>query len=328
MSVFDRFFHRKPAPVDAQSLANEGVAPELRGIAGWINAEPLTLRSLRGRVVLVHFWTYSCVNCVRTIPAVKMWHEKYGDSGLTVIGVHTPEFDFEKDPTNVRAAVERFGITFPVALDPDFATWNAYKNRYWPADYFVDAEGNVRYHHFGEGGYEDAEAVIRALLAEAGRSPATGDANNVPSSAELLHVGTPETYLGFERSEYLGSPESVRKDQPRRYSAAREPSPHIYYLEGLWSVHDGYATPEEPGAVIVYKVSASTGHLVMEGPRGGNARVSVTLDGKPPVGGPQVIEVGEGRLYDLFDTHAPMSTHLLRLEFLDAGAKCFAFTFG
>lgn len=328
MSVFDRFFHRRPASVDAQSLPDEGAAPELRGIAGWINVEPLTLRSLRGRAVLVHFWTYSCVNCVRTMPAVQRWHEKYGSSGFTVIGVHTPEFDFERTFENVRAAVERFGITYPVALDTDYATWNAYKNRYWPADYFIDADGHVRYHHFGEGGYEDAEEVIRALLSEAGHAHGPSGEKVPPLPAEVIHIGTPETYLGFERSEYLGSPESVRKDQPRRYSVAKEPSSHIYYLDGLWNIHDDYAVPEEAGAAIVYKVNASAGHLVMEGPPGGKARVSVTLDGRPPAGSPQIIEVGEGRMYDLFDTHSAPGTHLLRLEFLDPGVKCHAFAFG
>ncbi len=337
MSIFDRFFSRKPTAVDPQSLANEGVAPELHGITGWLNTDPLTLSSLRGRVVLVHFWTYSCVNCVRTLPAMTRWHDHYAASGLTIIGVHTPEFDFEKDTANVQSAIKRFGINFPVALDNGYATWNAYKNRYWPADYFIDANGNVRYHHFGEGGYEDAEAVLRALLAEAGYAPAAS--RGVAAPAELLHIGTPETYLGFERSEYLGSPESVRKDEPRRYSAAREPSSRIYYLNGLWSIHDGYATSAEADASIIYKVTSSTAHLVMEGPAKNAARVLITLDGKPLTAanrGNDVvvsasasqIEVRDGRLYDLFDLHGSTGTHLLRLDFLDPGVKCYAFTFG
>lgn len=336
MGILKRILGGGRGQVSAQSLPREGRAPEFVGIESWINSEPLTLAALRGKVVLVDFWTYSCVNCVRTLPHLNAWHETYAKRGLVVVGVHTPEFEFEKDRANVEAAVARFGIRYPVALDTGFATWGAYKNRYWPAHYFVDAKGYIRYHHFGEGAYEHSEAVIRALLDETGAD--TGIAivsEGIDAGADFKKIGTSETYLGFSRLEYLGSPESVRKDAARRYSAISEPASNIFYFDGEWEIRDDFAVPRSPDAAILYRATAAKMNLVM-GPNGAATRVRVTLDGKPLDGASRgadadadsVVTVTDGRMYELVDLRGAYGTHLLRLEFPDPGTKCYAFTFG
>lgn len=339
MGFLDRFLRKPQGPMSPQSLPIEAKAPEFKGLTGWINSAPLTLASLAGKVVLVDFWTYSCINCVRTIPYVRAWHDAYKERGLVIIGVHTPEFDFEKDRANVEAAVARFGIAYPVALDNDYAMWNAYRNHYWPAHYFIDAKGNIRYQHFGEGGYDHSEAVINALLEEAGAARDGRDVSkSIESDIDFGKIGTPETYLGFARMEYLGSPESVRKDAVQRYSTVRDPAPNIFYFDGAWEIRDEYAVPREAGAAIIYRISASKAHAVMDG-GGAAARMRVTLDGKALTGanrgadaavsgGESVVTVRDGRMYDLVDLHGAYGTHLLKLEFLDPGAKCYAFTFG
>lgn len=336
MGILKRLFGRRSRQVSAQSLPREGRAPEFVGIESWINSEPLTMASLRGKVVLVDFWTYSCVNCVRTLPHLNAWHETYAKRGLVIVGVHTPEFEFEREKANVESAVARFGIKYPVALDTGFATWEAYRNRYWPAHYFVDAKGDIRYHHFGEGAYEHSEAVIRALLDETGAD--TGIkivSEGIDAGADFKKIGTSETYLGFSRLEYLGSPESVRKDAVRRYTAISEPASNIFYFDGEWEIRDDYAVPRAPGASIVYRVTAAKVNLVM-GSDGVPARVRVTLDGGPlddasrgvDADEESVVAVTDGRLYELIDLRGAYGTHLLRLEFLDPGVKCYAFTFG
>ncbi|HTM68590.1 MAG TPA: thioredoxin family protein [Candidatus Binatia bacterium] len=336
MSFLDRLFRKPAGPVTPQSLAVEGRAPEFAGIASWLNSAPLTMAGLRGKVVLVDFWTYSCVNCVRTLPYVQAWHRAYKDKGLVVVGVHTPEFEFEHDFANVETAVKRFGIEYPVAVDNDYAMWNAYKNRYWPAHYFIDVRGDVRYQHFGEGGYGHSEEVIKALLMEAGRpSPETDAAQDVPSDTDFARIGTPETYLGFQRLEYLGSPEGVRKDEPKRYTAVLAPALNIFYLDGLWEIRDDYAVPREPGAAIVYKFSAAKAHLVMDAMPDG-VKIKAALDGKPlaadqragDVAEDSTVTVREGRMYDLVDLRGKYGAHVLRLEFQGPGAKVYAFTFG
>lgn len=336
MGILKRMFGRRNPQVSAQSLPREGRAPEFLGIESWVNSEPLTMASLRGKVVLVDFWTYSCVNCVRTLPHLNAWHETYAKRGLVIVGVHTPEFEFEREKANVEAAVARFGIRYPVALDTGFATWEAYRNRYWPAHYFVDAKGDIRYHHFGEGAYEHSEAVIRALLDETGAD--TGIkivSEGIDAGADFKRIGTSETYLGFSRLEYLGSPESVRKDAVRRYTAISEPASNIFYFDGEWEIRDDYAVPRTAGASIIYRVTAAKANLVM-GADGASVRVRVTLDGGPlddasrgaDADGDSTVTVTDGRLYELVDLRGAYGTHLLRLEFLDPGAKCYAFTFG
>jgi thiol-disulfide isomerase/thioredoxin len=334
--AFFRLFGRSADTVGR--LPIEGRMPEFEGIGPWINSEPLTRETLRGQVVLVDFWTYSCVNCQRTVPFLKAWHQTYRQHGLTIIGVHTPEFEFERSEENVRSEVARLGIEFPVALDNDYRLWNRYRNHYWPAHYFVDTDGNLRAQHFGEGGYGHSEAVIRRLLVDAGQrldfSPVSP---SVEADAGRSGKLTPETYLGFNRLEYLGSPEGVPLGQPRRFTSIPEPAVNIFYLDGTWRIEENFAVPEESGARLLYRVSASQVNVVADGPDGG-ARVKVLLDGEPLTektagvdcwpGGEHSLEIREGRMYQLIDTRSAPAEHLMEIVFLDPGVKAYSFTFG
>ncbi len=336
MGILSRLFRATGGvPVDPASLPVEGRAPEFVGIERWLNGGPLTIAGLAGKVVLVDFWTYSCVNCVRTLPYVRAWHETYGDKGLVVVGVHTPEFEFEKDAANVHAALKKYGIAYPVAMDNAYATWNAYSNHYWPAHYFVDAKGDVRYHHFGEGNYGHSEEVIKSLLAEAGTTTTGGVSGTVGDAIDFKKIGSPETYLGFDRLEYLGSPETVRPGVVTRFTAPKAASLNVFYFVGAWEVAIDGATAREADAKIIYRVRASKVHFVMDG-AGKERRVRVSLDGKPlgeasrgaDVGADSVVTVKEGRMYDLVDGRGDYGEKLLELTFLEPGVKCYAFTFG
>jgi thiol-disulfide isomerase/thioredoxin len=340
MSIRDLIagFLRSDRDVDPGSLPVEGAMPEFAGIAGWLNGGPFTKAQLAGKVVLVDFWTYSCINCIRTLPHVNAWHEAYGGKGLVIIGVHTPEFEFEKDPENVKKAVERYGINYAVAVDNDYAMWNAYRNHYWPAHYFIDGKGNIRYHHFGEGNYAHSESVIRALLAEAGAAPAHEAGPQAAATVDFGKVGSPETYLGSDRLESLGSPESVRMGSPQRYSSVKDPAVNIFYFKGSWTVNPDHAVPDEPGASVVFRYRASTANLVMDG-GGLPLKAEVTVDGRPLTAenkgadviledGRSYVVVKDGRLYNLVDMRGAYGTHLLEIVFLDPSAKCYAFTFG
>ncbi len=300
--------------------------PEFEGIAAWLNSGPISETELRGKVVLIDFWTYSCINCIRTLPYVTAWHEKYKDRDFVLIGVHTPEFAFEKDEGNVRDAIERHGIEYPVALDNDFKTWDAYANRYWPAHYLFDAQGFLRHYHFGEGEYDVMEMAIQELLREAGdRSllmpPKTpGDAND----PDFKRIGTPETYLGYDRMEYLASPEPVARDAVQAYSVSDDPKLNVFYFGGTWKVEPERAIPSSPGAKIVYRYKAATANLVM-GPLGPTpARVTVIVDGKPV----KTLTIDEHKLYELFDDGGAYGEHLLELIFEDTNVAAYAFTFG
>ena len=318
-------------PVLAESM------PEFIGIKSWLNSAPLTPADLKGKVVLIDFWTYSCINCIRTLPYVTSWHEKYKDKGFTVIGVHTPEFAFEKIENNVRDAIKRYAVTYPVPLDNDYGTWNSYGNRYWPAHYLFDAEGRLRYTHFGEGKYDETERNIRSLLEEAGTKTAM-PVTDLPSSVDFGKVGTHETYLGYGREEYFGGPERVLRDLPRTYSAPAEPELNVFYLSGSWTIEAERAVLDGATGAIIYRYRASNANLVM-GAAQGRIRAEVTLDGVPvPAGmrgadlvekdGKTYVEVMDERLYDLIDARGDYGTRLLRIEFLDAGAQVYAFTFG
>lgn len=334
-----RLFGRGTAvTVEPEDLPVEGHMPEFTGITAWLNGSPLSTEDLRGKVVLIDFWTYSCVNCIRTLPYVSAWHERYKDKGLVIIGIHSPEFPFEQDLSNVRAQIMRHGIAYPVALDNDYAMWRAYGNRYWPAHYFVDARGRIRYHHFGEGGYAHSEAVIRGLLKEAGQDLGE-EAPGVPEvpATDFDRIGTPETYLGYERVEYLGSPETLRMDADQTYSVPPEPAKNIFYLDGSWEVRKDCAVPKGYGARIVYRVRAAKVNLVMDG-AGTSARIHVTMDGKEVPDGAlgkdlvregtrAVADVREGRLYGLVDTD-DYADRLIEIRFLEPGARVYAFTFG
>ena len=319
-------------------LPVEGVMPPLDGINQWLNSQPLTRESLRGRVVLIDFWTYSCINCLRAIPYVRAWHARYADDGLVIIGVHAPEFAFERDVGNVRRAVADLGITYPVAIDNDYRVWRAFNNRYWPAHYFIDAQGRIRYHHFGEGRYELSERVIRQLLAEAGRAPtdsaAPVSARGVGEQAARETLRSPETYLGFARAANFVSPGGMVRDRRATYLAGRM-ALNQWSLVGDWTVRREHAEAASAGTRIAFRFHARDLHLVMASTSGRPVRFRITIDGRPPgdAAGMDVAAAGDGtvrgeRLYQLVRQPGEIGERLFEIEFLDPGAQAFAFTFG
>lgn len=318
------------------TLAVEGTMPPLGGATGWINSPPLTPAQLKGKVVLIDVWTYSCVNCLRTLPYVRAWAEKYRDQGLVVIGVHSPEFAFEKDPSNVRKAVRDLGITYPVAMDNDFSIWRALGNKYWPAHYFIDAQGRIRGHHFGEGSYAASERIIQRLLAEAHGGPvSTGIVALAPSGAQAARgsdVGSRETYLGYKRSQGFTSPGGFTRDTPRDYAMGGAML-NDWSLGGRWTVQAKQAVDAGKNARIAYRFRARDLNLVL-GTKGKPVRFRITIDGAAPgaVHGMDVNERGEGvigehRLYQLVRQQQSRERSFL-IEFLDPGAEAYAFTFG
>jgi thiol-disulfide isomerase/thioredoxin len=322
-------------------LPVEGELPSLGGATGWLNSQPLTADSLRGKVVLVQFWTYTCINWLRTLPYVRAWAEKYEGQGLAVVGVHTPEFPFEKDVDNVRRAVKEMRVVYTVALDSDYAIWRAFNNQYWPALYFVDARGRVRHHQFGEGDYEQSERVIRQLLDEAGAGGVGHDlvsvnAAGAEAAADWDSLKSPENYVGHERTENFASPGGAIPDKSRVYAAPAQLSLNQWALVGDWTVGKGAVVLNKAGGRIAYGFHARDLHLVM-GPsaRGTSVRFRVTLDGQPPraAHGVDVDDQGNGtvaeqRLYQLIRQPKPINDRRFEIEFLDAGAEAFAFTFG
>jgi cytochrome c biogenesis protein CcdA/thiol-disulfide isomerase/thioredoxin len=317
------------------------VLPDLSGATAWINTSPLTPASLRGKVVLVDFWTYSCINCLRTLPYIKAWNEKYKDSGLVIIGVHTPEFAFEKDEANVRKAVKDLGITYPVAMDNDYRIWRSFNNEYWPADYFIDATGHIRFHHFGEGAYEESEQWIRALLGEANHAPPPGTATPIAASgAEAApdsdDVQSPETYIGYARAQNFASPGGFNQDDPQLYRTPAELDLNQWALAGKWKDEDQVATSLDAGASISFRFHARDLHLVLgPGADGKPVRFRATLDGQAP-GADHGVDtdadgygvVTENRLYQLVRQHGSIHDRTLRIEFLTPGVRAFSFTFG
>jgi thiol-disulfide isomerase/thioredoxin len=300
-----------------------GVAPEIQGTQRWFNTaggRPLSLASLRGRVVLIDFWTYSCINCIRTLPALKAWDTAYRDKGLTIIGVHAPEFPFERDPGNVARAIERNGLRYPVAQDNDFATWNAYGNQYWPAKYLIDRRGRVRFTHFGEGEYGRTEGAIRSLLAEPGAS--LGHRATVRVATGLAGA-TPESYLGAERAERFvnGRIRPGLADFRLTSAAVAGLPPHHLAYEGRWQIARSYALADQDGARLDLRFLARRVYLVL-GARGGTRRVEVAVDGRRR----RTVAVGAHRLYELVRLARPGS-HLLSLTF-ERGVEAYAFTFG
>jgi thiol-disulfide isomerase/thioredoxin len=334
----------QPARADeawqAPKLLVEGVAPPLTGAVAWLNSPPLDAQALKGKVVLVDFWTYSCINCLRTLPYVRAWAEKYRDRGLVVIGVHAPEFAFERDIGNVKRAVADLGVTYPVAIDNDYAIWRAYRNQYWPAHYFIDAQGRVRHHHFGEGEYDESEKVIQNLLAEAGTTGAAGgivkvEAAGAQASPDMADVGSPETYVGYERAEHFASPGGAVEDKSHLYAGA-DLRLNEWSLAGDWTVGSESADLDKPGGAVEYRFHARDLHLVLgPGEDGKPVRFRVTIDGAAPgeSHGADVDADGAGvvkdeRLYQLVRQSGPVRDRLFRIEFLDPGARAYAFTFG
>ena len=318
-------------------LPVEGQLPALDGLGPWINSAPLTREELRGKVVVIDFWTYSCINCIRSIPYVRAWYETYKDDGLVVIGVHAPEFAFERSPDNVRKAVADLGIKYPVALDNNLVVWSALKNRYWPAHYFFDAQGRQRYHHFGEGRYEESEMVIRRLLAEAGRAPKAGGmakatAEGAEAAAALGSIGSPETYIGYRRADRFVSPGGQAHDAAKAYASAPLKL-NDWSLEGNWTVGRQSATLNATPGAIAYSFHARDLHLVLGSAK--PVRFRVTIDGKAPGAdaGVDVKPDGTGvvqeqRLYQLVRQKGDVRDRTFRIEFLDPGVEAFAFTFG
>lgn len=322
-------------------LPVEGQLPPLDGIGPWINSAPLTREQLRGKVVLVDFWTYSCINCLRSIPYVRAWHERYARDGLVVIGVHAPEFAFEREEDNVRKAARDLGIAYPVALDNGFNLWRAFKNHYWPAHYFIDARGRIRYHHFGEGNYAKSEQVIRQLLAEAGRAPSGPAASvGVKQAAEIgaafSQLKSRETYTSYGRAERFVSPGGLLNDKPKDYSLPASLKLNDWAFGGRWTVGRQSSRLDSPTGRIAYRFHARDVHLVLSPGAGGKpVRFRVLIDGKAPGAdaGGDVRPDGSGvvteeRLYQLFRQRGPVRERMFTIEFLDPGASVFAFTFG
>lgn len=322
------------------ALPVEGMLPSLTGATGWLNSPPLNAEALKGKVVLIDFWTYSCINCLRAIPYVRAWAEKYKDQGLVVIGVHSPEFAFERDVDNVKKAVADLKIDYPVAIDNDYAIWRAFKNQYWPAHYFIDAEGRVRHHHFGEGGYDESERVIQQLLEEAGqKNVASGivdvKATGAEAASDMKDVMSPETYVGFERAENFVSPGGAAQGEPKDY-AAGDPRLNEWGLVGKWTIGAEQASLDAADGAIVYRFHARDLHLVLgPGANGKPVRFRVTLDGKPPgdAHGMDVDAQGEGvvtgqRLYQLIRQPGDIGERTFEIRFLDPGVEAYAFTFG
>jgi len=321
-------------------LPVEGELPPLDGIGPWINSPQLSREQLKGKVVVIDFWTYSCINCLRSIPYVRAWYDRYKDDGLVVIGVHAPEFAFERNFDNVKKAVADLGIHYPVALDNDYNLWSALGNNYWPAHYFIDAQGRVRYHHFGEGSYEESERVIRQLLAEAGHPPsaqmAGASATQASEMAASGAVGSPETYIGYARADRFASPGGQLKDESKDYAIPPALDLNQWALGGRWTVAPQVATSLGEGAKIAFRFHARDLHLVL-GPTGDGkpVRFRVTIDGKAPGAdaGGDVRPDGSGvvteeRLYQLVRQKAGVKDRTFTIEFLDPGVRAFSFTFG
>ncbi|CAM5537942.1 cytochrome c biogenesis protein DipZ [Rhodanobacter lindaniclasticus] len=330
----------QPALKAGDPLPVEGTFPSLAGATQWLNSPPLSAESLRGKVVLVDFWTYSCINCIRSLPYVRGWADKYKDHGLVVIGVHAPEFAFEKDPANVAKAVKDLGVDYPVALDNDYAIWKGFNNQYWPAHYFIDARGQIRHHHFGEGEYRQSEDVIRQLLTEAGQKNLPGgyvrdDHRGVEAAASNDPTRSPETYVGYARARnFVGG--RVVRDEAHDYRAPAAFASNQWSLDGRWTVHDENAQLDQAGGAIVYRFRGRDLHLVL-GPAadGKPIRFRVTIDGKPPGAdhGMDTDAAGNGtvtgqRLYQLVRQANGSGERLFEIIFLDPGVQAYAFTFG
>ena len=336
----DKSVAQQKTPVAVQ-LPIEGELPSLGSATEWLNSPPLTAASLRGKVVLVDFWTYTCINWLRSLPYVRAWAEKYKNQGLVVIGVHAPEFGFEKNFDNVRRAVKDLKVNYPVAIDNDHALWRAFKNEYWPALYFVDAQGKIRHHHFGEGEYERSERVIQQLLAEAGsggigQELVSVDASGAEVAADWGSLKSPENYVGYDRTENFASSGGAVLDKQRIYAVPARLRLNQWALSGDWTVKKQATVLNKANGRIAYRFHARDLHLVM-GPaaRGTSVRFRVLIDGQPPgaAHGIDVDDQGNGRvteqrLYQLIRQPKPIADRLFEIEFLDSGVEAFAFTFG
>ena len=322
-------------------LPIEGDFPSLGGATGWLNSPPLTAARLRGKVVVVDIWTYTCINWLRTHPYVRAWAEKYRNQGLVVIGVHSPEFAFEKDADNVRRAAKDMRVDFPIAIDSDHAIWDAFKNQYWPALYIIDAQGHIRYHQFGEGNYDRSERVIQQLLAETGARDignelVSVDPRGAEAAADWGSLKSSENYVGYERTENFASPGGAVLGKQRVYTAPARLRLNHWALSGDWTVQNPAIVLNKANGRIAYRFHARDLHLVM-GPvaRGTPVRFRVLIDGQPPgvAHGVDVDDQGNGtltyqRMYQLIRQSQPIADRQFEIEFLDSGVEAFSFTFG
>src|SRR5262245_21520703 len=271
----------------AGSLPVEGHLAGFDGATGWLNSPPLTSADLQGKVVLADFWTYTCINWLRTLAYVRAWHERYAEQGLVVVGVHTPEFPFERDVDNVRHADADLRVDYPIAIDSDYAIWHAFANHYWPAVYIADADGRIRHHHFGEGGYGECEMVIQRLLREAGRTAVADDVISVrpegfEAQADWANLESPESYLGYEQGRNFASPERTALDEPRTYALPDALRLNQWALAGEWTIERRACVASNAGGRIAFRFHARDVHLVMGPPRGATVPFQVLVDGEPP----------------------------------------------
>jgi thiol-disulfide isomerase/thioredoxin len=337
MTPHDLFFHGLPTG----RVASQSELASLERANEWLNSPPLTASALRGKVVLIDFWTYTCINWMRTLPYVRAWAEKYKDQGLVVIGVHSPEFSFEKNITNVRWAVKALRVDYPVVLDSEHVIWRAFNNQYWPALYFIDAQGRVRHYHFGEGSYEQSEMVIQRLLTEAGAGGlrddlVSTDARGLEVAADWGSLKSPENYVGYGRTDNFASPGGAVWDAPRAYALPAQLRLNEWALSGDWTMKSEAVVLNTANGRIAYRFHARDLHLVM-GPAapGTSVRFRVLIDGQPPgaAHGTDIDEQGNGivteqRLYQLIRQPRPFADRQFEIEFLGSGVEAFAFTFG
>jgi cytochrome c biogenesis protein CcdA/thiol-disulfide isomerase/thioredoxin len=345
--LIDKLHAERPSALAASAagaqpvLGDEGPMPDFGGAVAWLNSPPLSAKSLRGKVVLVDFWTYSCINCLRALPYVEGWAAKYKDAGLVVIGVHTPEFAFEKDRSNVEKALRDLKVTYPVALDNDYNIWRAFNNQYWPAHYFIDAKGRIRYHHFGEGEYGESELVIQALLKENGaqiQSPGTISVSGAGTEAapDLANRHSGETYVGYHRAEHFASTQPIAQDSKHAYTPQPRLTLNQWALGGSWKVGEESAVLQSAPGKILFRFHARDLHLVLGTAKDGKpVRFVVKLDGAAPGDdhGADIDGNGAGtiqghRLYQLIRQKGAVEDRTFEIEFLDPGVQAFAFTFG
>ena len=327
---------------DLPELPVEGKAAEIVGIDSWINSEPLSLEELKGKVVLVDFWTYSCINCIRTFPHLSSWYEKYKDDGFVLLGIHSPEFEFEKKRENVLLEVQKYNLEYPIALDNAHATWNAYKNRFWPAHYLIDAQGNIRFTHFGEGRYAETESAIQQLLLEAGLLSLDKftEVAEIAPNVDFSQIGTPEIYLGASRINNFGSPvDNVVINVPYVFPAVTKVEFNKFYLTGLWRIAPEFAELVGEEGKITLKYKANKANIVLEITDRDEILMELKIDGEYLneenkgddvfiENGKSLVRVKEARLYNLVNTKDEYEIHTLEILLISPGLQAFAFTFG
>jgi thiol-disulfide isomerase/thioredoxin len=321
-------------------LSVEGRLPGFAGATAWLNTKPLTPTALHGKVVVTQFWTYTCINWLRTLPYIRAWADAYAENGLVVVGVHTPEFGVEHASDNVRRAAHELGVKYPIAIDNDYAVWSAFANQYWPALYIADAEGRIRHHHFGEGGYERSEQVIRHLLADAGEKtlpaePTRVEVGGIELPADGHNLRSPETYVGLARSAGFAALGDAAIDEPREYTLPRRLQVNEWALDGNWTLGREEAVSNEGGGRIAYCFHARDVNLILTPPAVGSGRFRVLLDGQAPgdAHGLDIDAEGNGavtepRLYQLIRQHEQITDRQCEIELLDPGVAALCFTFG